>query len=178
MKVKVTQSCPTLCNPVDCIVHGIFQARILEWVAFPFSRGPSEPKDRTQVSHIAGGFFTSGARVRWTLIQSDVFINGGNWDPNVHKEKSMFSWRQKPRWCFDMIRNTKNCQKTTSSWRRSRGQMLLYNFQKETTLPTPWSLILNFQPPELRDEKVLCLSHSVVLYFSNLRKWIQELSTD
>ena len=39
LKVKVAQSCPILCNPMDCIVHGILQARILEWVAFPFSRG-------------------------------------------------------------------------------------------------------------------------------------------
>ena len=39
VKVKVPQSCPTLCDPKDCIVHGILQARILEWVAFPFSRG-------------------------------------------------------------------------------------------------------------------------------------------
>ena len=57
-EVKVTQSCPTLCNPMDCIVHGILQARILEWVAFPSSNGSSQPKDQTQVSHIAGGFFT------------------------------------------------------------------------------------------------------------------------
>ena len=42
-------------------VHGILQARILEWVAFPFSRGSSQPRDQTQVSHIAGGFFTSWA---------------------------------------------------------------------------------------------------------------------
>ena len=41
--------------------HGILQARILEWVAFPFSRGSSQPRDQTQVSHIAGGFFTSWA---------------------------------------------------------------------------------------------------------------------
>ena len=47
VKVKVTQSCPTLCNHMDCIVHGILQARILEWVAFPFSRGSSQPRDRT-----------------------------------------------------------------------------------------------------------------------------------
>ena len=40
------------------VVHGILQARILEWVAFPFSRGFSQPRDRTQVSRIAGGFFT------------------------------------------------------------------------------------------------------------------------
>ena len=37
-RVKVAQSCPTLCDPMDCTVHGILQARILEWVAFPFSR--------------------------------------------------------------------------------------------------------------------------------------------
>ena len=40
-------------------VRGILQAKILEWVAFPFSRGSSQPRDQTQVSHIAGGFFTS-----------------------------------------------------------------------------------------------------------------------
>ena len=50
---------PTLCNPVVYTVRGIFQARILEWVASPFSRGSSQPRDQTQVSHIAGGFFTS-----------------------------------------------------------------------------------------------------------------------
>ena len=44
-------------DPTDHTVHGILQARILEWVVFPFSRGSSQPRDRTQVSHIAGGFF-------------------------------------------------------------------------------------------------------------------------
>ena len=62
--VQVSQSCPTLCNPVDCIlpgssVHGILQTRILERVAISFARGPSQPRDRTQVSCTAGGFFTS-----------------------------------------------------------------------------------------------------------------------
>ena len=41
--VKISQSCPTLCHPMHYIVHGILQARILEWVAFPFSRGSSNP---------------------------------------------------------------------------------------------------------------------------------------
>ena len=59
LKVKVSQSCLTLCDPMDYAVHGILQARILEWVAFPFARGSSQPRDQTQVSHIAGGFFTS-----------------------------------------------------------------------------------------------------------------------
>ena len=49
--VKVTQSCPTLCNPMNHTVHGILQARILEWVAFPVSRGSSRPRDRIQGSH-------------------------------------------------------------------------------------------------------------------------------
>ena len=53
-KVKITQLCPTLHDPMNYIVPGILQARILEWVAFPFSRGYSQPRDRTQVSHIAG----------------------------------------------------------------------------------------------------------------------------
>ena len=61
LKVKVAPSCPTLYNPMDYTytVHGILQARILEWVAVPFSRGSTPLRDQTQVSHIAGRFFTS-----------------------------------------------------------------------------------------------------------------------
>ena len=63
VKVKVAQSRPTLCDPMDCSlpdssVHEILQARILEWVAVPFPRGSSQPSDQTQVSRIVGGFFT------------------------------------------------------------------------------------------------------------------------
>ena len=63
MKVLVAQLCPTLCNPMDCSppgssVHGISQARTLEWVATPFSRGSSQPRDQTPVSYPAGRFFT------------------------------------------------------------------------------------------------------------------------
>ena len=61
VNVKVAQSCLTLCDPMDYTVHGILQARILEWVTFPFSRGSSQPRNQTQVFHIAGGFFTSWA---------------------------------------------------------------------------------------------------------------------
>ena len=60
---EVAQSCPTLWEPMDCSlpgssVHGIFQARILEWVAIFFSRGSSWPRDRTRVSCIVGRRFT------------------------------------------------------------------------------------------------------------------------
>ena len=59
---EVAQSCPTLCDPVDCILpgsfpDGILQARILEWVAISFSRGSSQPRDQTGVSRIAGRCF-------------------------------------------------------------------------------------------------------------------------
>ena len=61
--VLVTQSSSTLHDPKDCSPvgssgHGIFQARILEWVSVPFSRGSSQPKDQSWVSCIAGRFFT------------------------------------------------------------------------------------------------------------------------
>ena len=60
---SVAQSCPTLWDPMDCSppgfsVHGIFQARVLEWVAISFSTGSSQPRDRTWVSCIAGRHFT------------------------------------------------------------------------------------------------------------------------
>ena len=59
---EVAQSCPTLCDPMDCSppgssVHGVLQARILGWVAISFSRESSRPRDRTQVSSIAGRCF-------------------------------------------------------------------------------------------------------------------------
>ena len=59
VKVKVVQSCPTLCDPMDYTVHGTLWARILEWVAYPFSSGSSRPRNRTSVSCIAGRFFTN-----------------------------------------------------------------------------------------------------------------------
>ena len=64
LKVKVTQLRPALCNPMDrgppaSSVHGILQAKILEWVAIPFSEGFSRPRDQAQISHIAGRFFTN-----------------------------------------------------------------------------------------------------------------------
>ena len=59
--MKVSPLCLTLCNPMDYRVHGILQARILESVAVPFSRGSSRPRDQTRVSCIAGGLFTTWA---------------------------------------------------------------------------------------------------------------------
>ena len=64
LESEVAQSSQTLCDPMDCSptgssIPGILQARILEWVAISFSRGSSQHRGRTQVSCIAGRFFTS-----------------------------------------------------------------------------------------------------------------------
>ena len=72
----VTQSCPTLCDPMDCSppgssVHGILQARILEWAAISFSSGSSQPRDQTQVTRIAG-------RLYWLSHQGSLVNTDGS----------------------------------------------------------------------------------------------------
>ena len=66
-----TQSCLTHCDPMVYTVHGILLARILGWVAFPFAKGSSQPRDRTQVSRSAGGFFTS-----WATSEAQEYWSG------------------------------------------------------------------------------------------------------
>ena len=80
---KVVQSCLTHCKPLDYRVHGILQASILEWVAFLFYRGSSQPKDWTQVSHIEGGFFTSWATREAQLI----------WRPTIKYMQILTTWK-------------------------------------------------------------------------------------
>ena len=70
-KVKVIQLCPTLCDHRNYTVHGILQARILEWIVFPFSRGSSQPRNWTQVSRISGGLFTS-----WAIVEAQEHWSG------------------------------------------------------------------------------------------------------
>ena len=60
-----------VCNTMDYTVHGILQARTLEWVAFPFSRGSSQPRDQAQVSCIAGRFLTS-----WATKEAQEYWSG------------------------------------------------------------------------------------------------------
>ena len=81
------KSCPTLCDPMDYRVHGSLQARVLQWVAFPFSRGSSQPRDWTQVSRIAGGFFTAEP-------QGKPLYHWGRWQMNkLETSLRYFRWR-------------------------------------------------------------------------------------
>ena len=75
VKVKVAQLYLTLCNPMGYTVHGILQAKILEWVAFPFSTGSFQPRDWTQVSWIAGGFFNSWATREAQIISYFSYVS-------------------------------------------------------------------------------------------------------
>ena len=97
VKVLVAQTCPTLCNPMDCSppdssVHGILQARILEWVANPSSRGTSWPRDQTQVSCIARRFFTIWATPEISNTMADL-----KYTHNTHKVRRAWC-RLPPQW--------------------------------------------------------------------------------
>ena len=85
--MQVTQLCPTLCDPMDYTVHEILQAGILEWVTFPFSRGSSQTRDRTQISHTAGGFLTSWANYLGLCMKkfhmSYRVDEKGLWEPSM-----------------------------------------------------------------------------------------------
>ena len=85
--------------PMDYTVHGVLQARILEWVAYPFSSGSSQPRNWTGISWIAGGFFTSWAtrkapRKCWPLIScSSAFSK-----PSLYIWKFLVHVLLRPRW--------------------------------------------------------------------------------
>ena len=77
-------------------VHGILQTRILEWVAFPFSRASSQPRDQTQVSHIAGGFF-----INWAVNLCD------QWPLNANVSKPFFEGRESLSLILEITNNIK-----------------------------------------------------------------------
>ena len=92
----VAQSCPALCNPADCsplgsTVHGILQARILEWVAMPSSRGSSQPRDPTQASHVAGRFFTS-----WATRDVQKILPFPSYNSSLETQWPNLPWEKSP----------------------------------------------------------------------------------
>ena len=130
-------------KPLSCVqlfaIHGILQARILEWVAFPFSGGSSQPRDWTQVSHTAGGLFTSWA-TREALFGNKVVAN-----PRTSPWSSMTGVLMgrgedghvvmEAEWCFNNPRCTKKCQQTPEA-RRGKEGFLPRGFSWSVDLPT------------------------------------------
>ena len=138
-KVKVLvllspQTCPTLCNPLDCsppgsFVHEILQERIWEWVAVPFSKGSSGPKDWTQVSCIAGRFFAI-----WTTLRQ---YNG----PLGHLSRFelLITFRNQIPWAvFKGCSESGEKQKT--GWARNRGH-ICKGLSARLTPPLPRSYL-------------------------------------
>ena len=100
--MKVSQSCLILCYPLNSrvpgsSVHGIPQARILEWLAVPFSRGSSKSRDGTQISHITGGFFTI-----WTTREASNNLRSLNF--------IMYKISPQTFWLQELLIHTKNKQ--------------------------------------------------------------------
>ena len=140
MKLKATQSHPTLCHSMDFsppgyTVHGIFQARILEWVAIPFSRGSSQPRDRPQVSCIAGKFFTLWATRKSPSVCDSCSVMSNSLQPHglcslpassVHGilQTRILEWIAIP---FSRV----------SSWPRNRTRVSL--IASRPSLPSEWS---------------------------------------
>ena len=97
---EVAQSCPTLCDLMDCSlpgssVHGVFQARVLEWFAISFSRGSSHPRDRTQVSRTVGRCFTV-----WATREGAREHHGKSQDGTPQFYSFQLFWKQKHFLCF------------------------------------------------------------------------------
>ena len=97
---RLTQLCLTLPNPMDCnspgsSVHGISQARLLEWVSIPFSRGSSGPRDQTWVSRIGGRFFTAWATGEARIHQMDCSVSGfpGCY---MYKVREIYAFKKEP----------------------------------------------------------------------------------
>ena len=87
--MKVILSCLILCDPIHYLVHGILQARILRWVAFPFSSGSSQPRNWTRVSCIAGRFFTNWA-IREVPIDNETVTN------SPYSQRAKYYWYYLP----------------------------------------------------------------------------------
>ena len=121
MIVKVTQSCPTLWDPMDCTVHGNLEAVILEWVAFPFSRGSSQPRDRTQVSHIAGGFFTSWAtrEAQEAVWVNSIFFEESFLETDVYRSLNVMEYKPEKNSSKRNLKMEKGGKKAVGVWLES-----------------------------------------------------------
>ena len=134
---EVTQLCPTLGNPVDCrppgsSVHGILQARILEWVAISFSRVSSRPRDRTQVSHIIGRRFNLWA-TREVQPEIKLPTSAGSSKKQESSRKTSISALPKPLTVWITV----NCGKFFKRW------------EYQTAWPASWETYMQVRKQQL-----------------------------
>ena len=114
-------SCPTLCNPMDCSlasfsVHGIFQARILEWFAISFSRGSFRPWDWTHISWIGRQFFS------FVCLFLFFFDNRATWEAHKHFNKKTFIWGSTWSHVSKMCINTNTLNHNADSIRQNKNK--------------------------------------------------------
>ena len=124
-----------LCDPLDYTVHGILQARILEWVAVPFSRGSSQPSDGTQVSRIAGGFFTSWATSEALLFTGRCQI--------IYIKKSLEAVGSNPHGWLGRVQDFNggsHCRCGRNSKRTRMRSGVLSHFSCVLFFVTPWTI--------------------------------------
>ena len=127
--VLATQSCPTLCNHMDCSppgssVHGIFQARILEWVAISFSRGLSWPRDWTWVSCTAGRLFTDWAE--------DVSIHTHTHTHTHTRWSILFTQALKKEWNNAIWSNIDRPRDYHTKWSQRKTNIIRYHLHVES----------------------------------------------
>ena len=146
-EVKVIQPCPALCNPMDCTVHEILQARILEWVAFSFSRASSQPRNRTQVSHIAGRFFTNWgtrrAQVQNPVLSFTIEWTGENYLHTAGlKKKILIVFLSKS--CYESLNRTHSSTLAWKTpWTEERGRLQSMGSQR---VGHDWATSLSLSP--------------------------------
>ena len=118
MKVKVIQSCLTLCDSMSYTVHGILQARILEWVAFPFSRGTSQPRIEPRSPALRVDFLPAEPQgkpkntgvVSLSLLQGIFPTKESNWGL-LHCRQILYelSYQRSPKTCIWIYFSTRTC---------------------------------------------------------------------
>ena len=144
--MKVIQSCLTLCDPMDCSptgtsVHGILEARILEWMAIPFSRWSSWLREWTSVSCIAGGFFTIWAtREAQSQREKDQIAHIHCIIERVRElQKNIF-------FCFtDYIR-------PLTAWITTNCGKLFRRWEHQTSLPDSWEICIQVKKQQLEKD--------------------------
>ena len=166
---EVAQSCPTLCDPMDCSLpssstHGIFQARILEWVAISFSRWPSRPRDWTQISHIVDRCFIVWATREVHMLArlcSKSFSPGSSriWTKNSEMYKLVFKEAEEPETklptFIGLWRKQESSQKTSASASLTMLKPLTMRITTNCGKRDG-----STRPPYLSPEKPVCWSRS------------------